>query len=459
MTTPPPLAHQVGDVAWLDDVGRGLLANEPGLGKSRSAIDGTRGHGPVLVIAPAMVVESGVWADELAKWANPDTEYVVAPYSMLNRRQGSKPLKALRPEYKRRWGSLVVDEAHYVKGRKTSWTWATHELARSSGRFLAMTGTPIPNWAHELFTVLRMTWIDQASRGQTYGSFWRWAERWFDCKPSRFSGGHPVAGALLGCSRDCQLRDPSDPCVHYRRFAEENLGARWRRMLRDDCLDLPALTVQDVPTPMTAAQRRVYREMKRHFITTVSGREVLSWNHGAKQTAIDRVTTSPWLLNPEGPARGGKLEQLRFDLEGRSRPTLVFAHYQDSVEACSRVAQDVVGERVAAVHGGLSAAANRAAVADFKAGRLDVLCASLEKLAEGATLVQADMMILVERSWKPYRNTQALYRVHRLGQSRPVTVRRYITPDSCDAKKEATLERKTDQQARMMTAAEFANLL
>lgn len=458
ITRKPLREHQTGDIAWWSATGRGLLANEPGLGKSRSAIEGAAGLGDVLIIAPGMVIDSGVWDDELAAWADPGTQYWVAPYSMLNARKDGKPILALRPDLKRNWGAVIVDEAHYVKGRNTYWTWATHELARRTDRFLAMTGTPIPNWSHELFTVLRMLWIGESQRGQRFGSFWRWAETWFDCSPSRFSRGLPVAGELLGCTKTCATRAADDPCAHYRRFAEENLGGRWRRMLRAECLDLPPLSVQDVLTPMAPAQARIYRQMAQHFTTTVSGKEVLSWSHGAKQTAIDRITTSPWLLNPEGRVRGGKLEQLRFDLEGRSRPTLVFAHYQDSVDACSRVAASL-GARTATVHGGLSASANRSAVSRFKAGELDVLCASISMLSVGATLTQADMMIMVERSWSQERNEQALYRVHRMGQLRPVTVRRYVTPNSVDARKEKVLKGKSDRAIRMMTAAEFARLL
>lgn len=454
---PPLRDHQVGDISWWHATGRGLLANEPGLGKSRSAIEGAP-DGQVLVVAPGMVIDSGTWEDEIALWGRPGTEYFVAPYSMLNRRVNGKPVKGLREDIRRDWDAVVIDEAHYAKGRRTSWTWASFELARRTDRFLAMTGTPIPNWSHELFTVLRMIWVDQSGRGQRYGSFWRWAERWFDCRPTRFSGGNPVAGRLLGCSDACAARPASAPCEHYLAFAAANLGGRWRRMLRDDCLDLPPLDVQDVATPMSTAQRRVYRDLVKHFNTTVSGKEILKWTHGAMHVAADKATTSPWLLNPVGEPRGGKLEQLRFDLEGRSRPTLVFAHYQDSVDACQRVALSV-GARTARVHGGLSKHENRLAVQRFKAGEIDVLCASLEKLAEGATLVQADMMIMVERSFKPSRNEQALYRVHRLGQTRPVTIRRYLTPASCDARKEQLLAKKTDQQARMMTAAEMASIL
>src|SRR5690625_6759348 len=77
---------------------------------------------------------------------------------MLNARNGSSPnfgtkknpKYRLRDEYKGHWDAVIVDEAHYTKGRKTSWTWAVQQLAKNSEYFLEMTGTPVPNWAHEI---------------------------------------------------------------------------------------------------------------------------------------------------------------------------------------------------------------------------------------------------------------------------------------------------------------------
>jgi ERCC4-related helicase len=172
--------------------------------------------------------------------------------------------------------------------------------------------------------------------------------------------------------------------------------------------------------------------------------------------ALDRITTSPWFLDQEGEPRGGKLERLRYDLQNRSRPTLVLAHYRDSVEACARVAESV-GARTGFVHGGVANAGK--VVRQFKDGQLDVLVGSLETLAEGLTLTQADMVIFVEKSYKPSRNEQALRRVHRIGQDRPVTALDYVTPRSVDANKRVLLADKTDQQMRMLSAAQFTALL
>jgi SNF2 family DNA or RNA helicase len=99
------------------------------------------------------------------------------------------------------------------------------------------------------------------------------------------------------------------------------------------------------------------------------------------------------------------------------------------------------------------------AVQGFKDGKLDVLVGSLETIAEGLQLTVADTAIFVETSYKPYRNEQAKNRVHRLGQTRPVTILDYVTPNTVDEKKRALLREKTEDQIRYLSAGEFKRLL
>lgn len=463
MPKPPLKEYQRENVDWIRRVGRGLLADEPGLGKSRSALEGFAGADRVLIIAPTLVVDSGVWHDEVERWGDDSTEYHLGTFTSLNVRKrtgngtGTKPVSLLRDEFKGHWDAVIVDEAHYIKGRSTSWTWAVEQIAKNSDQALLMTGTPIPNWAHEVFTLLRAIHPEEAKRGGKYGSFWRWAEEWFDTSPTRFSNGNPVVGEMLACTPKCLRRNADDPCEHYRAFAAANFGERYMRHLRDDHLDLPPLKFIDIPTPMDLDTRRAYRELKKEFATTIEDNEILAWSQGAKNVALDKLTTSPWLLHKEGEPRGGKFEQLREDLSNRDRPTLVLAHYRDSVEAAGRIAESI-GARVGFIHGGTSDKQNATVVKKFKAGKLDVLAGSLETLAEGLTLTVADQAIFLERSFKPSRNTQATYRIHRLGQDKECLVKRYITPSSVDQNKEKLLLTKTDRQMRTLSAAEFVRI-
>ena len=473
MSVPGLLDHQQLAVDWIRSKKRGLLGDPPGLGKTRVAIEAFDAPDKrVLVVAPALVLTGGTWSDELARWAQYPESFTTAPYSMLNARNGSSPnfgtkknpKYRLRDEYKGHWDAVIVDEAHYTKGRKTSWTWAVQQLAKNSDYFLEMTGTPVPNWAHEIFTLLQAVFPERAKPGADLGSYWRWVQRWFVVLPNFQARSEHAKqiGGLLACSDACGELPAWDPCEHYLEFVDANLGDRFLRRRREDCLDLPEVTTQTVQTPMSRDQKRIYKEFKQDFLAEVDGQEVITWTTGARSVALDRVTVSDWLVqDPETRSavpRGGKFDQLRLDLESRDRPTVVFAHYRDTVEACAAVARDL-GAKVGVVHGGVGRAKSGEVVKSFKRGEIDVLVGSLETMSEGLTLTEADVLIMVESSFKPSRNEQALHRIHRLGQTRPVTIKEYITPQSVDERKRKLLAEKTDEQLRLMSARDFAKII
>lgn len=458
---PPLKEHQRENVDWIKRVRRGLLADEPGLGKSRSALEGLEGADRVLIIAPSLIATTGVWHDEVEAWGFDETKYHLATYHQLNVRKktgrgsGSTPVKVLKEEWRGHWDAIILDEAHYIKNTDAKWTWAVKQLSRKCDSMVMLTGTPIPNWAHEAFSLLQMIKPEAAYRGrEELGSFWRWAERWFDVEMGLFSERDKSIVGLLGCTPKCLLRNADDPCVHYQRFAEANFGENYMRHLQVDSLDLPPLSVVDVSTPMDTETRHAYTQLRKHFAADFGPKEVLAWSTGARHVMLDKVTTSPWLLHKEGEPSGGKFERLRSDLSKRTEPTVVFAHYRDSVEAAARVAESL-GLRAGFIHGGTADAKDAALVRDFKRGRIDVLVGSLETMSEGLTLTLADEAIMLERSYKPSRNIQATYRIHRMGQDKPCTIRRYLTPNSVDTGKEQLLNTKTDHQMRTLTAADF----
>lgn len=413
-----------------------------------------------------MVLDGGTWDDEVERWADDPSRFEQAPYSRLNSRvktgasaSATRPTENLRSEYAGHYDTVILDEAQYVKGRKSKWTEAARKL--DADQVLLATGTPIPNWADELFVPLQLLFPEESRPGGRFGSYWRWAKEWFDCSPTRWSQGMPQVGELLGCTAPCFARPPEDPCEHYLAFHEANLGDRFLQRLRDDVLtDLPPLTVQQVLTPMTAAQAKVYRELKDDFISFASGpggEDLVAWNAAALNEMLTKITVG---LEVIGAGKGsGKFDRLAWDLTNRARPTLVVAHHQPVLEAAKRVVCDPAGIRAEVVHGSTPKALRASHVADFKAGRLDVLLGSLETISEGLTLTAADMCIMLQKSYKPSRNTQAIRRIHRLGQERPCTVLEYLTPKTVDFNKEKLLAVKNDRTMRHLTAAQFAALL
>ena len=455
------MPHQTDGIEWMGDRPSSLLADEAGLGKTaqllRAAVE------PVLVVAPAMVLSSGTWDDEIAKWT-PDMDVTQVAYSSLAQRgpRGSVPRDhngfpqtPPKAEYDRHWGTVILDESHYIKGRKTNWSVACAQLR--ADRYMQATGTPIPNWAHEAFMALRIIWPDEAKAGRDLGSYWRWVREWFDVTPSRWN---PRSLDIGGLREDRTWEE----------FYDANWGDRILRRLRDEVLkDLPPLTwtgQQREGDPhavwrveMTKPQAKAYRELKRDFITWLdSGREVSAWTTPGLLVKLAKCATG--LESLSGEKGSGKLDVLRHLLDDRPRPTLVVAHFRDSVEACAAVSREI-GQLPAVVHGGISEAKRTEAIRGFQQGKYHTLCASLETISEGMTLHQggADQVIFVERSWRPSRNEQALRRLHRIGQTRPVTAIDLVTRGTVEERVLAMLQDKTDEQMMALQDHDYRSLV
>jgi SNF2 family DNA or RNA helicase len=500
---PPLRPYQADGVEFLRTHPRAYLADDPGLGKSRQLLEASVGR--TLILAPAMILDSGTWRNEVNRWADDPSRFTYAPYTSLCRRETipgkplyqrynrisgkmqtatleaepgwreligpfaerpvfpvlnkdgshkhtrpvSKVLPEPRPEYLQHWDTIICDEAQLLKGRKTSWVLAMKMLSRMADRVWLASGTPISNFAPELFAPLQLLYPRLSGPGQKFGSYSRWIAKWFRTSKSRFGGEHTqIIEELLHCYDECLTRPAWDPCDHYERFFRENLGDLYIQRKRDDVLtDLPPMDVQTVLCPMTAKQTVQYKKMKKECLAAdLDGNQLVAWSKGASHIKLDKMATGLGVFTGD-IGESGKLEQLRYDLMERSRPTLVVAHYQDTVTACAEVARRA-GKKVQQIDGRTSKGDRLAFVEAFQAGKLDVLVGSLETISEGLTLTAADMVIYVEHSWKPSRNEQALRRIHRLGQTRPVTALDYVTPGTVDEKKRELLATKTDRQMR-----------
>jgi len=435
--------HQRDGVSWLNKTPRALLADEPGLGKSAQLLLAAKE--PVLIIAPAMVLDGGVWDDEIAKWT-PGIDAVQTSWSSLaargqttnaNGRKISVHTDKLRPEYDRKWATVIADEAHYAKNRKAHWTKAFEKL--KTDRLFLATGTPIPNWANELYVLAKL--LHPGDRD--FRAYWPWAQKWFDCAPTRFSP--MVVGDL---KREHTWED----------FFQENLGDKFLMRYRDDVLDLPPLTIKPMKVKMGAKQAQVYKELKKDFITWLeSGTEIVAWNSGAQLVKLCKAATGLEILE-QGAGHSAKLDALKELLTERDRPTLVVGHFRDTVAACARVAI-ALGKKTDLLDGGVPQNRRGEIVRDFQSSKTQVLVATIDTIREGLTLTSADQVIRVERSWRPSSNEQVVRRLHRIGQDRPVSCVDLITDGTVDLRVLDLLKAKTDQQMAILGKNDLRELV
>lgn len=419
----------------------------------------TASVGKTLVVAPAMLIESKMWAKEIEKWADDPSRFSTISYTMLWDRKA----KGLRSTVNQKWDTVVFDEGHHLKNISTSKYRAAKKLRALTDRCYILTGTPIPNWPQEIYGLLTLIFPEDAKPGGNLGSKWRWISDWFVLTSNRHNHNALDIGGLLGCTHALGMWEK--PCKCYLDFASKNFKDRYlARGLDDIGHELPPITEITVNVPMTPKQWQAYGDIKKKGVIEVAGNEVVSWTAASAHVVADRIQTGLYLADGVIKAEeSGKLEQLRDDLENRTGPVIVMAHYRTSARAAEHVAQRM-GLGVARVDGGTSPAEKAKIVEDFQNGKLDVLVGTLEVLAEGLTLTNANTVIFLEQSWKPSRNEQAKKRVHRIGQTKPCFIRDYVAVGptgqaTLDVHKREVLAQKTDSQIKALTAAQMVALM
>jgi SNF2 family DNA or RNA helicase len=411
-----------------------------------------------LVVSPAALRD--VWISnhpddpgEAQKW-RPDLvesgQLVWTSYHSLRGKRRNKngnwvPDASLDPELHHRWDTVIFDESHNLKERKTTWTVAA-KMLRSDRTFLA-TGTALPNWGHEIFTALQFVFPEEAHRGKQYGSYWRWVEQWFQTRPDPHGNAHSrIVGDLY-------------PGYTWEDFARGNgMGGRWLRRAQEEVLgELPPVTVQTIRVPMGTEQRRAYGELRRaaYALIPETGHEVVAWSAGGVYPKLLRLSTGIEVEDPNYTKYGSKLTVVRELMANRTHPTLIFCHFRATAEVCANMLRKD-GFRVGVISGAYTDTQRRQAVADFRQGRYDVLVGTLATMSEGFTLTRADTAIFIERDPRPSKNLQAIRRIQRFGQDRPCLRIDLITPGTVDEVMLQLLADKSDQQAAAITGFDLA---
>lgn len=422
------------------------------MGKSNQAL--LAATEPCLILGPAVLGPN--WERQRDLWT-PDLDAFFVSYSSVCERlpdaNGRMSQVGERPkaEFRRHWGTVICDEAHYLKGRKTKWTQAVSKL--STDNLFLLTGTPVPNWAHEIYMLLKLI----GPEGVDLNSYWRWVERYFVTYTGPGGKGRKIGKKKREVPWERFVTDNRLDELMLRRTEQESWSDRPPLWGVDEDSFLPTddgiIEVEMVP-----AQRRLYKELKKNYLAwTPSGEEVSAWSGGGLHTKLAQVSTGLEVLDPSSKG-SGKLDMLEELVEDRpGMPLLIPCKFRGTVrEVAGRLR--AMGREVTTILGGDSRGSGEAA-ARFQAGEGDCLVATLDTISTGLDLYRASTVIFVERSWRPDVNKQTIKRLHRMGQEHPVTVITLETQGTVDANIGRALGDKTEQQMEMLSAQAFASML
>lgn len=401
--------YQVRGVGWLRETlaahGGAVLADEMGLGKTLQTI----GHlaaqadeGPQLVVCPTTLV--GNWAHEIARFA-PDLRTTVWRGGLLEPADPGTVVLTGYPTLRlhsaamtgHHWATAVFDEAHVLKNPRTQISKAARGIAADAR--IALTGTPVENRLDELWALLNLV------APHLFGHRTQFRRRF----------ARPIAeGSAAAAAR---LRGVIEPVVLMRKKAQV-------------ANSLPAKIHADLICDLTEEQQRVYDRLLEQVIDDGFGSGVRRQARVlAALTALKQVCNHPGLITGdlgELAGRSGKLD-LCTDIVANNldagSPTLIFTQYRQTGELLVRQCAEQFGLAAPFFHGGLTQEQRNTMVREFQAdGGPEVLVLSLKAGGTGLTLTRAADVVHYDRWWNPAVEAQASDRVHRIGQTRKVTI-------------------------------------
>ena len=434
--------YQEDGSAWLLDrlsqLQGALLADEMGLGKTAQTIavinhlkrSQTEKRGLVLVIAPTSLL--GNWIAELNRFAPglkcilfhgsgrdslraaiPDCDVIVTSYGTLTRDLAFH----LQQEYR----LVVADEASLLRNPDAEISKALVKI-KSQGR-LALTGTPVENRMQDLWSIFRFV-----APGYL-GSRADFKERYET--PAKAS--ESVSPELLE-----RLRLRVSPFV-------------LRRTKEEVAKDLPDKVEIDEWLTMPNDQSELYTSLARAGLDEVA-RIREQQGDGAGQMhlltlllRLRQICVDPGLLeiDPEKEISAVKMTRLFELLKERSEngsKTLVFSQFARNLRRIEKRISDGFG-RVFCIDGSTR---KRQELVDGFQQQVGpaVFLISLKAGGYGLNLTAADAVVHLDPWWNPAVEAQATDRAHRIGQTRPVTVYRFLTRDTVEERVRQMQERK-----------------
>lgn len=423
-----PMPYQVTGSDWLSSKYTAMLADEQGLGKTLQTIMACQRIGArrILVVAPASV--RTVWVREFAEaglkaevvtgaiYAQlmPDISIVswdwIADYGI------AATTGAL-------WDVLVVDEAHYAKNQNSRRTRALlaasyavgidasgekvmgKGVAHHARRVWALSGTPMPNEPSEL-------WCWARTLKGTQWSFGQWVERF--CVNVQTS-----SGTLRRTARSSTMKELNAVLK----------GFSLRRKKADVLKDLPPLWKQTLPLMLEPKDKWALENFAEE-----SGFQFSDYNNpGAMLDALAKNVKHQSALRRKIGALKVKLfvPLIREQLENNAiDKVILFAVHKDVVYALEK---GLAPFGVVKITGETTANARTEAVDKFQTDpSIRVFIGNIQAAGTGITLTAASTLYMVESSWVPGDNDQAMARPHRIGQTNAVTAITVVLADSID---------------------------
>jgi SNF2 family DNA or RNA helicase len=427
--------HQEAVIACLIK-GHFLLLWDPGAGKTAplicagASVGGRQLWITASVLIPQTIADIAAWRPGVrvqritsGKSIVDDTaDIVIVSYDLMRRVEIWKQLFRLY------WESMVADEGHALGHGNAARTRAMYgatiyskgALYTRSNRVWIATGTPVLNSPDELHPHLSRLFPNLVQGFVQKALF---LERYCVTVQKTFG---PI---IVGARNTEELRQILSKCAS--------------RVKLSDVTDLPPLTVDTLPVEISPADRRAVeatmtdeqRAELNVVLTQLEGGDEAGWQK-LQAMLLPLASTRRVLALAKSRAA---IDLIRSEIEGGADRVVLFGVHVTALQAVADACHHM-GARL--LMGETRAAERLGAVAGFNAGTVKVLVASVRVAGFGLNLQSARRAIFLETDWTAASIDQAIARLYRAGQARPVRISILTVADSIDARVADIVRRK-----------------
>lgn len=440
--------YQLEGAQFLAERKDAFLADEPGVGKSAQAVHACDRVGArnILVLVPASVRVN--WLKEFEKFspfdrpgqaimdgkARPRDGVTVCSYDLLRNKDLLKSLAV------RQWDVLVLDEAHCLKERTAGRTRIVYGRKADSVKCLAeratfrwrLSGTPICNYANEMWTHLRAAGVYPDNYHQFVTDF---------CTGFTSDYGFRITGTK-----------------NATKLKQLLAGFMLRRKKDDVMPTLPPIEFIHREIEPSIVDHEVYFHETRYngtddlFAQLKEQNQLLAGARSGGDAVLEHLrelaTSAGTLRRYIGLSKvPGYLDVIRPELRERKyNKLLIGAWHVDVLEWLHRELKEF---GAILLFGGTPAEKRQHILEKFRANRACRVLICQVKVGIGFNATAAYRVDILEPSWVPAENKQFIDRVHRKGQDGAVTARFFGCGKSVDADITRALTNKARELAKV----------
>lgn len=362
--------------------------NEQRTGKTPTTLIGFRSKGckKVLIICPKSMLIS--WKNEFEKWyeapclictGTPEKrKKIIQEWTdgMVINYETAKDIVEKDPSF----DAIILDEAHRIKGRTTPLAATVLKLKNKCKHKAALTGTPAPNYQHEIWAILNFLFP------KYFRSYWKFVEDYFEtetCMNYKSGKEYTTIGKFKSKAKEREFQELLNK-IAINRKREEVMP--W----------LPKNEYLDISLPASKLQRECLDYLQEYF--EIPNTDIVCKGVLDRLTRYRQICVAPALINikpTEAVKHSPKLAWLQqYIKDYPNTPTLIFTNYTSVIKYITPMFPD---HKCGVISGSTSLKERQAIKEDFQDGCIDYIIANITTCKEGLTLDRAETVIFLDQ--------------------------------------------------------------